>query len=105
MWNEPSITELEQLPDLYETESVPLKDKVIHLHFFLGGCEWYVAEYGEGVFFGYVILNGDLDMAEWGNFGFEDLRRLKDRLGIEVDRDLYWKPRKASEISGVKTYE
>ena len=32
----------------------------LYLHFFIGGCDWYVAEYdGDDLFWGYVILNND----------------------------------------------
>jgi len=39
MWNIPSKERLEKIPKLYETESIPLEDKMIHLHFFIGGCD------------------------------------------------------------------
>ena len=45
MWNTPTKEELAKIPRLYETENIPLKDKIIHLHFFIGGCDWYIAEY------------------------------------------------------------
>ncbi len=32
MWNEPTPERLNRIPKLYETEQVPLKDKLIHLH-------------------------------------------------------------------------
>ena len=35
MWNEPSKERLAKIPRLYETERIPLKDKLIHLHFLL----------------------------------------------------------------------
>lgn len=106
MWNEPTQNQLSQLPKLYETEETPLKDKRILMHFFLHGCDWYAAEFdGQDLFFGYVILNGDRDMAEWGYFSFNELKQLKDRLGLEVDRDLHWQPRRASEVKEVKTYD
>jgi hypothetical protein len=105
MWNQPSKAELAQLPGLYTTESLALKDKLIQMHFFLGGCDWYVVEFdGRDIFFGYVILNGDRDSAEWGNFSFNELKQLKDRLGIEVDRDLWWRIRPAGEIADIKTF-
>ena len=67
---------------------------------------WYAAEFdGQDLFFGYVILNGDRDMAEWGYFSLNELKQLKDRLGMEVDRDLHWQPRRASEVKEVKTYD
>lgn len=37
MYNEPRQEKLNQVPRLYQTENVPLMDKTIHLHFFLGG--------------------------------------------------------------------
>ncbi|MBU4599118.1 MAG: DUF2958 domain-containing protein [Proteobacteria bacterium] len=106
MWNEPTQNQLNQLPKLYETEETPLKDKRISMHFFLHGCDWYAAEFdGQDLFFGYVILNGDRDMAEWGYFSLRELKQLKDRLGLEVDRDLHWRPMPASQIPGVKVYD
>ena len=36
---------LEKIPRLYETEHVPLKDKLIYLHFFIGACDWFIAEF------------------------------------------------------------
>lgn len=101
MWNEPKSDKLATIPRLYETENVPLKEKMIHLHFFLGGCDWYIAEYdGEDTFFGYAILNGDTQNAEWGYISFTELKEIK--IGAtEIDADLYWKPRKASEVEKI----
>ncbi len=101
MWNIPTKTQLKALPKLYETEKIPLKNKTIHLHFFIGGCDWYITEYdGKELFWGYAILNNDLEMSEWGYISFRELMELNIR-GIEVDNDLYWKPCKASEIERI----
>ena len=104
MWNQPSSQELEQLPTLYSTEDIPLEEKVIHMHFFIGGCDWYAAEYDPRVraFFGYAILNNDLQNAEWGEFSFDELREVRTRQGYEIDRDLYWLLRKANEVEKIK---
>jgi hypothetical protein len=103
MWNIPSREELDRIPRLYETEDIPLKDKLIHLHFFIGGCDWYVAEYdGEDLFWGYSILNGDHDMAEWGYMSFTELKELKVLGWLEIDRDINWQIRKASEIDLIR---
>ncbi len=106
MWNKPSKEELAKLPAFYSTEKVPLKDKMIHMHFFLGGCDWYAAEYDpeSRIFFGFAILNDDLEMAEWGDFGFEELCDLRVKF-LEVDRDLHWQPQKAMEIERIKRAE
>jgi len=103
MWNSPSQARLDKIPRLYETESIPLKDKLIHLHFFIGGCDWYITEYdGEDTFFGYAILNGDKEMAEWGYVSFQELKELKIHPGFEVDCDLFWKVRPASQVDKIR---
>lgn len=102
MWNEPTEAELGKLPRLYGTESVPPQSKVVLMHFFVGGCDWYAVEYDAKtrIFFGFVILHNDLQNAEWGYFSLDELRKLK--LGpFEVDRDLHWTPCKAEEVGQI----
>ena len=102
MWNTPSEKTLATIPKLYETEHLPLQDKVIHLHFFIGGCNWYIAEYdGEDLFFGFAILNNDYLNAEWGYISFSELRDINIR-GVEIDNDLYWKARPAREVEKIR---
>jgi hypothetical protein len=110
MWNTPTKSALTKIPRLYETEGVEAKDKLIYLHFFVGGSDWYIAEFdGEDTFFGFVCLNGWTDCAEWGYISFKELKELKVEapvslngqralIPLEVDRDLYWKPKKASDV-------
>ncbi|NMC97924.1 MAG: DUF2958 domain-containing protein [Deltaproteobacteria bacterium] len=103
MWNIPSSEQLALLPKLYETEHIPLEEKIIHMHFFLAGCDWYIAEYDGGdLFWGYVILNNDHQCAEWGYISFSELKDIKIKGGLEIDRDLYWLPQKASEIQKIR---
>lgn len=91
-----------KIPPLYASENVPLKDKKIHEHFFLAGNDWYVAEYDpeDQLIFGYAILNGDYQNAEWGYVDYRELKDIKVH-GFEIDRDLYWKPTKAGEIEKI----
>ena len=104
MWNQPTDLELSKIPRLYATESTPLEEKIMHMHFFLGGCDWFVAEYSpdDRLFFGYAILNNDLQNAEWGYVSFDELIPLRTKESFEVDRDLHWKIRKASEIEQIQ---
>lgn len=106
MWNKPSTEELAKIPVFYSTEEVPLKEKMIYMHFFIGGCDWYACEYspGEKCFFGFVILNNDLEMAEWGYFALDELASLKVSF-VEVDRDLHWNPCKAVEVDKIREAE
>lgn len=98
MWNTPNQNELARLPSFYSNSEKSAEDIVIHMHFFYGSADWYVAEFdGEDTFFGYVNL-GDPVCAEWGNFSFTELKEIKVN-GFEIDRDLHWRVRKFSEIS------
>lgn len=104
MWNKPTREELAVLPPMYSGEDVPLEEKVIHMHFFIGGCDWFAAEYDpeDQIFFGFAVLNGDLEMAEWGNFSLEELSDLRVKF-LEVDRDLHWEKRKAKDVELIAT--
>ena len=47
------------------------------MHFFIGGCDWYIAEYdGNNLFYGYAILNGDQQNSEWGYISFSGLKSI-----------------------------
>ena len=111
MWSEPTEKQLAKLPALYTTEKVKIGDKKVMMHFFLGSCDWYAVEFdGEDRFFGFAILNGDTEMAEWGYFSLAEIKDIKKRLQpvsgvvnafLEVDRDVHWKPKKAREIERI----
>ena len=107
MWNIPTAERLSTIPRLYETDHIPLGDKLVYLHFFIFGCDWFIVEYdGNDLFFGYAILHGDQQNAEWGYMSFTELRELQVN-GIEVDCELdcYWTIKQAREIKQIKIYE
>ena len=98
MWNKPGKEQLAKIPGLYDTEKIDANDKIIYLHFFIGGCDWYIAEFdGEDLFFGFAILN-DPQNAEWGYISFKELDEI-NLDGLEVDNDLYWEPEEFSKIN------
>jgi len=103
VWNKPSVEELSKIPKFYSTEEVPLKEKICHVHFFIGGCDWFGFEFDEDsqTFFGFAILNNDYDNAEWGYFSLEELCSLKVDF-VEVDRDLHFTPTKAMKIETIR---
>ena len=97
MWNKPSKAQLSRIPEIYATEEIETDDKIIHMHFFIGGCDWWVTEFdGENTFFGFVNLNNP-QLAEWGYFTLNELDTININ-GIHVDRDLHWQPKKFSAI-------
>lgn len=105
MWNKPSQERLDKIPRLHETEDIPLDETMIHLHFFFGGSDWYIAEYdGKDTFFGYAILNGDVFNSEWGYISFNELQKIHF-FGLEVDCELeeLWKVKPFGEL-GIKKY-
>ena len=105
MWNTPTEDRLSRIPRLYETEHIPLQEKLIYLHFFIGSCDWYVAEFdGEDIFWGFAILNHDFQNAEWGYISFNELKSIRVVGWLEIDCELeeFWKVRKASEIEKIR---
>ena len=103
MWNEPTKEQLGKIPRLYETEKVPLKEKLIHLHFFIGECDWYISEFdGEDLFWGYAILNSDFEMSEWGYMSFDELKSIKIPPGFEIDCERDWEVKKTREIEKIR---
>ena len=105
MWNVPNKERLAKIPKLYQTENIPLEDKLIHLHFFIGACDWYIAEHdGEDLFWGFAILNNDYEMAEWGYVSFTELKSIKIQGWLEVDCELedFWHVKKSSEIENIR---
>ncbi len=104
MWNVPTAERLSKIPRLYETENTRIQDKLIHLHFFIGGCDWFIAEYdGEDIFWGFAILNSDYEMAEWGYASFDELKSISVN-GFEIDceKEEYWRIRRAAEIEKIR---
>ena len=105
MWNEPTKERLNKVPRLYETENVPLKEKLVHLHFFIGGCDWYICETdGKDIMWGFCILNNDYEMAEWGYVSLSELRSIKIDGWLEVDCELeeIWEVKKAVDIDKIR---
>jgi len=84
---------------------LPLKDKLVYLHFFIGGSDWFICEYdGDDLFFGFAILNNDYQMAEWGYVSFSELKSIKANGWLKIDCELeeFWKIRKASEVDKIR---
>lgn len=112
----PPAEELAALPRLYSTDDTPTPDKVMHLHFSVGSCDWWAAEADlDGRCYGFVNL-GDLSVAEWGYFEMVELATTKTPLPIHiiegesrarlrrlvavVERDLDWTPTRFADIEG-----
>lgn len=86
---------LDKLPAIGETENQ--NDPMIICKFFLVGSKWiwYATEFdGSDLFFGYVAG----DFPELGYFRLSELKDVRGLFNLPIERDLYFKPRKLSEI-------
>ncbi len=103
MINEPSAKQLKGIPALYTTEAIPAKDKVIYSHFRIFDSHWYVIEWDSvDTCFAFCILNGDLQMAEWGYVSLSDLKQIKVMGQFEVEFDTYWEPKPAGKVELIR---
>lgn len=105
MWNQPSSDRLSLIPELYSTEHIPLQEKLIHLHFFIAGSDWYIVEYdGIDIMWGFAILNNDYQCAEWGYISLEELKSIRVAGFMEIDCELeeHWCIRSAIEVEKIR---
>jgi hypothetical protein len=95
----PPADVLAAIPTLYATERVGERDKIVHLRYFVGACDWWVVEYDpvERLALGYVCL-GDPQMSEWGYIPLVELAEIYRPPLLIVERDLHWTPRPAGEV-------
>jgi hypothetical protein len=100
---------IETMPKTYETEDIKTDDKIVYLHYYQNNSDFYIIEKDKGQSrkeekeagleygkqyqaYGYAILNGDHEMAEWGYINIEELRE------NNVELDFNWDPKKFSEV-------
>lgn len=84
------------LPNLYAQEDKGL-EAIAYVKFFTpdGSWTWYVTEFdGEDTFFGLVCgLEKEL-----GYFSLSELQQVRGKLGLPVERDIYFKPTPIKEF-------
>lgn len=86
---------LEKLPPLYSQEEV--KDPMVICKFFYPDFDWtwYAIEFdGKDLFYG--LVNG-FDQ-ELGYFRLSELLSNRGKLGLPIERDLYFRPQKLSAV-------
>ena len=84
-----------KLPPLYSQENE--EDPMVICKFFAvwTSWKWYGIEFdGKDSFFGYVAG----DYPELGYFSLSELQDLKGPMGLSIERDMYFKPIRLSEI-------
>lgn len=99
----PGTEAMATVPALYANANLTLDETVIHLHFFVGSCHWWISEVDEDrrTAFGYANL-GDPQNAEWGYVNLDELRGLvgnSHAMPYWVERDLLWTPKPFGQIT------
>jgi hypothetical protein len=61
-------------------------------------CEFNPHEGEAGLFFGYVVSPLGPDCDEWGYFDKRELEQVRNRLGLPLERDVWWKPAPIPEL-------
>ncbi len=77
---------VDTMPHEYQTESQ--KEKVIHLHYFLGGCDWHIIERDSS--------DEQLQAFGWANLGYgAEMGYIPIQEAIEcgAELDLHWEPK------------
>lgn len=91
---------IKNIPELDATDGVP--EKIAYLHYFSSSSDWYVIELGKGdIFdddnimqkeaFGYAILNGDMQNAEYGYMNIDEIKKY-------AELDLHFEPQSLNKI-------
>jgi hypothetical protein len=86
-----------QLPPLYSQEKV--EDPTVQVKFFnpCGAGTWYIIEFdGEDTMFGYCDLG--MGFPELGYVSLSELKSIKLRFGLGIERDMHFKPQPLSKI-------
>jgi len=94
---------LKIIPKPYSSENISLENKMVYAKFFTPWTiwTWYVCEYNpeDRTFFGFV----EGFEGEWGYFALEELESIEHFSGLKVERDIFFKPCKFSEIKDLAT--
>lgn len=84
----------EVIPDIYGQEKV--SDPIVFLKLFTpdAGAVWLITEYdGKDLMFGYCYLGPHMaEFAELGYISLEEVKNVRGRLGMPVERDLHFRP-------------
>ncbi len=80
----------ENIPQLGGTDGLTGRHP-LSLHYFCGGHDWYITEWDrEDTLYGYVILNGDYEMSEWGYVSLSEILSLEiEEKWLYINLDLH----------------
>ena len=89
------------IPKLYETENT---DPIIYVKLFTpdSNWSWFISELSidKEICFGLIISPFVKDW-EMGYFSLNELKSIRGKLGLPIERDLWFKPTKLSDIKRI----
>jgi hypothetical protein len=87
---------LDTLPPLYATEK--MSNPIVHVKLFTpdSNWSWFIMEYSPQEKLCFGLVQGQEE--ELGYFTLKELEEVRGVMGLPVERDLYFKPVKLSEI-------
>ena len=89
----------DQIPKLYETESQI--DTIVYVKLFTpdANWSWFITELSidKDICFG-LVISPFVENGELGYFSLNELKTVRGKLGLPVERDLWFKPTKLSDI-------
>lgn len=86
---------IKDMPQTYGQDGLG-QNSFVFLHYFAGDSDWYITEKDMGKptdsdyqiqAYGYVVLNGDTQNAEWGYVNIQELKSIP-----QVQLDFFWNP-------------
>lgn len=90
---------ISSIPKLYETEE--LTDPIVYIKLFTpdANWSWFVTELSVNMdtCFG-LVISPFVENGELGYFSLNELKSIRGKLGLPIERDLWFKPTKLSDI-------
>jgi hypothetical protein len=89
----------DSIPKLYETQDV--ENPLVYLKLFTpdANWSWFVTELSldKDTCFG-LVVSPFVESGEMGYFSLNELKTVRGKLGLPIERDLWFKPKKLSDI-------
>lgn len=104
MINRPKESELLKLSQIKINKNTPLEERVIYMHFFLDGHDWYLSEYDplRRTFYGYIVPRDQYHKAGWDHFNIDELNQMRDHKNRRVTRNTDWIPIQAIKVDRIR---
>lgn len=90
---------LAKIPALYATDGIGSGEKVVHVHYFVGGWDWYVVELDPETWEAYALVTSPAvgPRGEWGYVDLADLALVRSGATLNgvpfrqpIERDCFW---------------